>query len=651
MKKNISKALLFIGCVAIIVFLLLPFLETTAPQKQTEASTPKKATPQIFTSNPLTELVNRIARLFGRKAGKSQKSPSEMTNQEAEELFGIPQNNGEYADARAAVENYISTEKTPAAGANRSAGFENAYFEDEEGEWVLIQQKSPELKAPGMHEINSKDNPYESYIRQERIARFTPVAKIRKEKEVPDSKLARFFNPIKRFFGFTDDTEWIRSKQLEGDMAASNLGSSQGSGKSRNEQGSAFNRGGNMNIQGISGRIPTAYPGQQSNMPLLSYLDPQSMLDEVSNFLADSKYPNPQNEQERQKKEEYRQQRREDIFKEFTLKVQERMNRLAEGKEPEDELGGMLEVACSLEDIRPVKSTQCSIGSSAVPAPASADQIKQAQQENAASFQKKTGLTMPAAPIMPVLGKASRIPEIFEEDASSIAYQKTTEIYQFMYDNKNCKNESCYWVANSIQKNTELSDSIEAAGVKLHGDPLGKYNDIQQQFVAAKLAQQQQEGGNSNLDPQTILKETEEYAPPYIVYTMDELKLVQLQNQEAVKNKDMSAGIALYAVSAPIAKQMTDDLGSTTFFYGKDSSLIDADQYPSFKERSEILTRDLGDQIQFFQQVFNEIKRNASREVVTEHTRAKAEEIHKQAQKERALFDKTNQLGKTERGQ
>ena len=65
MKKRILTFSLFAVGLVLVLFLLLPFLETTAPNTATDAAQAKKASPQIFTSNPLTDLVNRIARFFG----------------------------------------------------------------------------------------------------------------------------------------------------------------------------------------------------------------------------------------------------------------------------------------------------------------------------------------------------------------------------------------------------------------------------------------------------------------------------------------------------------------------------------------------------------------------------------------------------------
>ena len=642
MKKTIWKILLFIVCLAAIVFLLLPFLETT-PAPQNTAAAPK-ATPQIFTSNPLTELVNRIARFFGKRQQQAPQNAPALTAQQANEQFGTPQGEEVYADARAA-QNYISTEQTPSSTPQRKNSFENAAFQDEEGEWVLIRQKTPELGTPGMHEINTKDNAYDSYVRQERAARFTPVAQVKKKKEVPDSKFARFFNPIKRFFGFGNAKENLPDTARWQEQDAAMLASSQGIGRSRNTTGSRFARGGNVNMAGINGDLPTETSASDSQTPLLSYLDPEQTVDDVSSFLADSRYPNPRTNEEQQEKEKYREQRREQAMNYFNERIEERLNRLAAGQEPQDELKKMLQLACSNSAMRPVKMSVCGYPA---PAPATQDEIQAAKEENQALFSEKIKTQMPPTAVMPIIGKATEIPPALVSDKSSESYLRTMEIYNFMFNNSDCASRPCYWVANGIQTNTELQDATAgAANATLKGDPLGKYSTIQQQFIEYKQSQSQ----GQPQDPQTLQKQTEDFAPAYILYTVDELKQLQARNKQAMINQDHSAGIALYALSAPIAKQLTQDLQSPTFFYGRNDAFIDADNYPTFQERATVLTNDLADQIQFFKQVAQELRRNAAREVVEESTKARAKEIFKRAQEERKAFDQSNNLGNAERGQ
>ena len=92
MKKWI-KYLLIAVCVALFLFLMLPFLVPSAPQEANLARQGQKATPQIFTSNPLTSIVSRLARLFGSRGKDSRRSALAKTTQKQrpnEEFFFSP---------------------------------------------------------------------------------------------------------------------------------------------------------------------------------------------------------------------------------------------------------------------------------------------------------------------------------------------------------------------------------------------------------------------------------------------------------------------------------------------------------------------------------------------------------------------------------
>ena len=71
--KNIGKIIIVILAVAICFFLLLPFLEPdSADGKQAQAA--KKTSPQIFTSNPLSELVRKVYAMFSRDQRRKERA-------------------------------------------------------------------------------------------------------------------------------------------------------------------------------------------------------------------------------------------------------------------------------------------------------------------------------------------------------------------------------------------------------------------------------------------------------------------------------------------------------------------------------------------------------------------------------------------------
>lgn len=642
MKKTAGKIILFVLCLALVVFLLLPFLQSTAA-KPADGMTAQTATPQIFTSNPLTELVNRIARFFSGR--KKQPAPQTLTARQADEQFGTPVDEQElYADARAAV-NAISTEAAPQSGGTSTTSFGDATLQTEEGEWVLIRQTAPEESMRGMHEINTQDNPYDIYVRQERAARFNPAVQTAAAPAVPDSKWARLMNPIKRFFGFSAPQQVASAPVAGNGEEGFQLASSEKMGSNAGKTVSSSRRGGGVDIPEIGASLPEQTPQEADSQstPLLSYLDPDAMLNEVADSLADAKYPNPQTPQDKKEKEAYRQQRMAEAREYFLSRSQERLNRLAGGQEPQDELKKMLEYSCANKAPRPVKSSVC-LEDNPNTRPASKQQIDEMKAQNAQVFFQKTNLMMPPAPITPVIGRATGLPkEDLDESILSPEYIKTVEIYEFMMQNEDCASQPCYWVANANQSTTELSDSVEAAGAVFKGDPLDKYSQVEKDFAQYKL--EQLPASASEQEKADAQSQAEQFAPAYILYTTDDLKSIQEQNRQAIRERSMKDGAALYALTAPIGKQLSQDLDSTVFFYGTDDSFINADTNDTFAKRSQVLTNTLADQIKFFQQVAQEIRRNTSQEIVQEQTRREAEEIQKRFQKDRSAYDKNHSGG------
>ena len=155
MKKRIGKIVLISLVSIVLLFLLLPFIApgTEAPQGT------KKANPQIFTSNPLTALVNRIAAVFQgkqkrleRKAALAQ-AQADAANAKLNELYASAQNAPAESRYSAAAPGKTDDGETPRFNQPNAT-------QDEDGNWVLVRQTAPEGAGRGMHEINSDDDAY-----------------------------------------------------------------------------------------------------------------------------------------------------------------------------------------------------------------------------------------------------------------------------------------------------------------------------------------------------------------------------------------------------------------------------------------------------------------------------------------------------------
>ncbi len=188
-KKTIGKYLVVILCVAILFFLLLPLLDNS-PAGRSSAKV-KKATPQIFTSNPLAEMARKLYGLFTPKKRAVRKPQQIATTEQA--VF----------QARAAAQAPDQTSEYSQPVPVSYDGYDNAAFVDESGEWVLIQQTAPQSSQRGLHDVSVSDSAYEKFVRSERQARYAGGTSS-PSNEIPSSQWARVWSPVKKLFGNKD---------------------------------------------------------------------------------------------------------------------------------------------------------------------------------------------------------------------------------------------------------------------------------------------------------------------------------------------------------------------------------------------------------------------------------------------------------------
>ena len=130
-----------------IIFVLLPFLETTPPPSAVPAAQARPR-PQIFTSNPLTTLVKRIVNALHTEWDKKREKRRLAVARMQGKRQLAP------TDYRAALVHSLPQDGTPAE--------EIALPETEEydGNWLISPQISPkDAAAKGMHEVSITDEP------------------------------------------------------------------------------------------------------------------------------------------------------------------------------------------------------------------------------------------------------------------------------------------------------------------------------------------------------------------------------------------------------------------------------------------------------------------------------------------------------------
>jgi len=190
-KKGAKKYIVIVLTMAILIFLLLPLMDDSTEQNGA-ASSKKKAIPQIFTSNPLSKLVRQVYHML---AGQNRRQNGMMAARTENDVFID-------ADITRAAGQQLYDEQNDSVSSASYAS--NGYVQNEYGEWVLVPQTAPVSSQRGLHEVNASDTAYDRLVRSERQAKWTGQAA---KPEIPQSKWARFWKPIKEFFTGKEDTE------------------------------------------------------------------------------------------------------------------------------------------------------------------------------------------------------------------------------------------------------------------------------------------------------------------------------------------------------------------------------------------------------------------------------------------------------------
>lgn len=641
MKKATKYTLITLG-IALFIFLMLPFLETPT---LSAAKQKNSFVPQIFTANPLAKIAERIARLFGKK------SPSPRAAAYSASAAGSPAPaDNALTIARADVSDLdVEDDDIPAAP---DPDEENAQFflQGEDGEWVLVRQRMPDAAQSGMHEISIKDDAYDRYIRQERSARFTPTATQHKTAAVPDSKLARLFNPVKRFFGMGGATA-AQSGALaaggETQSAAARRGSSSG-GMGRNTDKQARQLPGAQDVHSAfgNGHVSTVTGVQlhDRDSRLSDLIDTDQVIQDAADLVAES-VQDPRTRQRTRREQENK-------YAALT-KARLQADLLQRGGEnpPQDALPETAH--CDV-----VKGMITPSEGSCFP-PSYLDEAQELREGNKQFFQERTGETLPPTQLTPVLGithlsSAQQLePTDLDKQDPSTLYTK--EIYRYMLQKNNCGSNDCFWVTNTVQTSDEdyqtLQASVVGAGVDFGGDPLQKYPALKNQFVAAQVKKYQQENPQATEDDiQKFTKDVQLAAPPYVLYTKQDLTLLtrQLKNKGAANGQPQPA---IYFADAADAKVFAETYGfDVPFFYGTSGhQLFAASGEITLEQRSRTLITDLTDNVLVRQQIQREIKEDASRTAVTNTATPIVEAIQEQAAQDIANFTKTLDLGKTQK--
>ena len=594
MKIKIAKIIFLVICIGLFIFLLLPFLETTPPATPSQL----KAQPQVTTDNPLTAIANRLRALLGGKErakhrlADAQPLPSWRPTEEFL-AAGAPARSTTSAAPVSSPEGPTRTIQVPPQ--EESFDFGDAALQTDQGEWVLIHQVAPENGQPGMHEVNVHDNPYDRYVKQERAKRALPE---QPKQEIPDSAWARLVRPVKQFFGLDTPTP----------VGPSHISVVQ-EGPHTHSLASAKDTKSTEIKYPSAGPIrlpwPDISPKQWAQMTpqerkyeqdrrsvaqFTNLLSGEYAAREAAEIAADTKYPTPQNKQEEQAKEDYKQQMLEQnkqIIKNGILQV---MQQNAQDKEPVDELSYAM--GCKNNSL---PTSICDPNHANTPQ-AQAEQIAQEQAKNSQLFFEKTGYELPKnLPLTIVLGPTTPEAIMQMTQTTDINTKQAAEIYQFLYETQKCASNTCYWVANSKQQDPQLKDTVSMTGDQFKPDPKNTYPGYKQAFVQYMVDKLPPEASDKQKKQvrQAAQKQFDENAVHFVPYTPQQLKEVQDQTLAAANpaNKDGKAqDLTVFYMTDPAqASQFAKDIDSVIFGYGQ-ISLTNATNAPDAAEQITLST-------------------------------------------------------------
>lgn len=668
--KKFAKYALLTGGIALFVFLLLPFLEPPSLQQTATQEGQKASSTQIFTSNPLTDIVGRIARFF---TGKSKAQPrsaaaaGQLVQSGTNQAFS--DNSVDTALYAAGYEGNPPQEPAPAPAAGQNPDEANAeyFMQNEEGDWVLIRQRTPETSQSGIHEISVKENPYDRLVKQERLARFSPTMRVKQTAEVPESKLASLFKPIKRLFGL-ETAASSGSLQADGALAsARKIGESSGLDRNRAKQAQQFNRAQDVNTAFGN----PSFSNLNFNRPprLTDLVSSPRFAREAAEMVADSLYPDG-NTPSSQHAQDWQQaaQDKENEYNQLKIDTmrQDLLSRSG-GNTPQDVLPQTGDC-----DLRKgiVDEGMC-------PEPTQ-EELAALQKANRERFEQITHLKLGqnAAALTPILSVADKnslkkleppmdlsnpgAQATTEEEANyqkemQEKYQKelaTYNMYRWMLENSSCDG-NCYWVANAQQseETQKLINGIDAAGiVKFEGDPLKKFDQLKKAFVDAQVAAKTDA---TEEEKKQIRENAEKASTAYVVYTeQDMAQWSQQIRQAAQQTEGALSDQVMYFSNAADALHFLETNGqdgyNTPVYYGtQNNRVLSGRDGMGVAEHGTLLTDDIIANVETQGKINEKIQKNAAQSTVENVVTPIAEGLNAQLEAEKQNFQ--NPFGKTEK--
>lgn len=616
MKKNILKIGFVVVVLAVILFLLLPFLQTTSPA----SSSLNAATPQIVSSNPLTAIMRRLSSLFGKKEKKalqpstaSYDEQNSFSSNSAQYAWNQPE--GEFPQERNPFNQTVSVPQE-----EQPYDYADAAFQTDAGEWVLIRQTAPQNSAPGMHEVNVHDNPYDRYIKQERAQHFARANA--NTQEIPDSMWARIARPFKYLFLGDDGPRQVGASPVqvhrssEGAALLASASNKLGTGNKNLGSASSAQRASMPDISSVQWAklTPAEKERVQERHAAVQFsqlLSGEKAAEQSAEIAADTKFPNPKNEQEQQEKERYKKEmlaRNKQLIEAGLL---QNIQNNAADKEVVDELSYM--TGCANSSL-PSTSESCGGPDTPLPSRLPQDVLLKAQLQNAENFYNTTEYVLPKGlPFTVVLGPTDL--KNLENMASNPSTQPTGEVYVAMAQQQRCDSRPCYWIPNTKQLDPQLADTFATINdAHLKEDPLHLYATFAEPFIQSKIAQLGKDATPEQIK-QVKTQAVEQFTknrPNWVPYTQEQIIQMHQNTKKALASSSMDGAtsdpIFPFVTDPAIAPEMARLIGPASFVYNN-ISLVNAAETPIAAGGQ--LTSSLGQNVNDAKHVFNEVTKGA----------------------------------------
>ena len=584
--KNAGKFIIIMLCFAILFFLLLPFLEDPSSGAGKQARL-KKPSPQIFTSNPLTELAHKLYTLFSGRTHEQNRTKSLFAT--AGQTFmpppgglPFPAAGTEEGPSRAAADApRTSDNEYPSASSYfpETYDYGKAEFLNEDGEWVLVRQTAPDAAQRGMHDINTSDTPYDRLIRLERAAKYMPA---QSPASIPDSRLARWFSPLKNWFRQETSARSMQpdssaSAQQTPSAAAVSPADGLGLGSTRRPT-QRFQRAEapSLDIPNSSAENESSRNTGPNNWSILDILDTEQSLEHLRDSVNDWYQPANGAQELPPADKKRREEALKIIAEKHTQFRQERLSQIqqdAAEQEPAVLEDTFFCYGTASASYHPSDPTSCNLP----PTPEELEQQKQkemaeAREQGAISLNALTqtlGFVPPPLNVIVVLGKEKADIQLSKDDPSQEALTK--EFYNFM-SASNCPDGQCYWVA----ANNDAQALAAAMGGELYTDPLKITPDSLQAFKEAKL-QQAREEGKSEEEIQQLQTELDGLQPPYVAYNTQQWNELQASPSSSNQGNKVKPSLFITPTAANAQTFAEDTRLPAAIFYDKTGQVLNMD--------------------------------------------------------------------------